>query len=176
MDSIIEFKSSIQNWRFATIAIIIIGVRGIEDSKGEKQLLIVDGKGEFDQNVFVFGNNLTIEYEKLLEAYNGGHCGMVLIKNTITTITKRLIFEGTILHNFHKGCGQSYSSLSSTVTQQIIKCPICIQRGKFLSFFLHQFFSNLHIKHQTKPNVHFVINYKNCFYLYIFTSDSGLLF
>jgi hypothetical protein len=57
MDSIREFKSSIQSWNFATIAIIIISVRGVGDNKGEKKLLIVDGKGEFDQVVFAFGNN-----------------------------------------------------------------------------------------------------------------------
>ncbi len=88
MDSIIKFSSSIQNWRFTTITIININVRGIEDNKGDKQLLIVDGKGEFDQNVFVFGNNFKIDYEKLLKAYNGGHCGMVLVKNVITTTRK----------------------------------------------------------------------------------------
>jgi len=36
MDSIREFKSSIHNWRSATIVVIIIGVRGVGDSKGEK--------------------------------------------------------------------------------------------------------------------------------------------
>ncbi len=44
MDSIKEFKKSIQSWRFVTIAIIIIGVRGVGDSKAEKQLLIAMGK------------------------------------------------------------------------------------------------------------------------------------
>jgi hypothetical protein len=44
MDSIREFRSSIQNWRSSTIAIIIVGVRGIRDSKGQKELLIIDGK------------------------------------------------------------------------------------------------------------------------------------
>jgi hypothetical protein len=34
--------------------------------------LIVDGEGEFDQNVLVLGNNFKIEYEQFLEAYNGG--------------------------------------------------------------------------------------------------------
>jgi hypothetical protein len=29
----------------------------------KKNLLIVDGEGEFDQNVFTFGNNLKIKYE-----------------------------------------------------------------------------------------------------------------
>jgi len=42
MDSIKEFN----NWRPTTIVVIIIGVKGVRDSKGEKQLLIVDGKGE----------------------------------------------------------------------------------------------------------------------------------
>jgi hypothetical protein len=31
--------------------------KGIGDSKGEKQLLIANGKGEFDQNVLALGNN-----------------------------------------------------------------------------------------------------------------------
>jgi hypothetical protein len=88
MDSIKEFRSSIQSWRFATIVIIVLGVNGIGDSKGKKQLLIIDGKDEFDQDIFVLGNNFKIEYEQLLEAYNGGHCAMVLIKNVTTTLTK----------------------------------------------------------------------------------------
>jgi hypothetical protein len=49
-------------------------------------LLIVDEEGEFHQNVFTLGNNFKIEYE-LLEAYNGSHYGMHLIKN-VTTTTK----------------------------------------------------------------------------------------
>jgi len=57
MDSIRKFRSFIQNWRFATIVAIIIGVRGIGDNKGEKTLLIIYKEGEFDQDVFVFGNN-----------------------------------------------------------------------------------------------------------------------
>jgi hypothetical protein len=86
MDSIREFKSFIQSWRFATIIVVIISVSGIRDIKGEKQLLITIGKGEFDQDVFVLGNNFKTKYEQLLEAYNGGQCAMVLIKNvTITT-------------------------------------------------------------------------------------------
>jgi hypothetical protein len=48
-------------------------------------LLIVDEEGEFHQNVFTLGNNFNIEYEQLLEAYNGGHYGMHLIKNVTTT-------------------------------------------------------------------------------------------
>jgi hypothetical protein len=44
----IPLESSIQNWRFSTIVVIIIGAKGIGDSKGEKQLLITNGEGEFD--------------------------------------------------------------------------------------------------------------------------------
>jgi len=57
MDSIRKFRSFIQNWRFGTIVAIVIGVRGIGDSKGEKTLLIIYKEGEFDQDVFVFRNN-----------------------------------------------------------------------------------------------------------------------
>ncbi len=48
-------------------------------------MLIVDGEGEFDQNIIVFGNNFRIQYEQLFEAYNQGQCAMVLIKNATTT-------------------------------------------------------------------------------------------
>jgi hypothetical protein len=41
-----------------TIVVIIIGVRGVGDNKGEKYLLIADGKSEFNQNIFPLGNNL----------------------------------------------------------------------------------------------------------------------
>ncbi len=67
MDFIREFRSSIQNWRSTTIVVIVIGVRGIKDSKGEQQLLIANGEGEFDQNILVFGNNFRTKYEQLLE-------------------------------------------------------------------------------------------------------------
>jgi hypothetical protein len=46
MNSNREFKSSIQSRRFVTIVVIVIGVKGVGDSKGEKKLLIVDGEGE----------------------------------------------------------------------------------------------------------------------------------
>jgi hypothetical protein len=35
------------------------------DNKGEKH-----GEGEFNQDVFVMGNNFKIKYEQLLETYN----------------------------------------------------------------------------------------------------------
>jgi len=48
MDSIREFKSSIQSWRSVTIVVIVIGVRRVGDNKCEKQLLIADGESEFN--------------------------------------------------------------------------------------------------------------------------------
>jgi hypothetical protein len=72
MDSIRKIRSSLQNWNLATISFIIISVKGGRNNKGENQLLIVEGKGEFNHNVLVLGNNFKIEYEQLLETYNGG--------------------------------------------------------------------------------------------------------
>jgi len=72
MDSIRKIRSSLQNWNLATIFFIIISVKGGRNNKGENQLLIVEGKGEFNHNVLVLGNNFKIEYEQLLETYNGG--------------------------------------------------------------------------------------------------------
>jgi hypothetical protein len=57
MDSIKEFRSFILNWKFVTIVTIIIGVKGVNDNKDENKLLIVYGKGEFDQNILILGNN-----------------------------------------------------------------------------------------------------------------------
>jgi hypothetical protein len=86
MYSIRKFKSFIQNLRFATIVVIIIGVRGVGDTKGEKQLLNANGESKFDQNVLAFVNNFKTKYEQFLKAYNGSHYGMVLIKNVTTTL------------------------------------------------------------------------------------------
>jgi len=88
MDFIRKFRNFIQSWRFITIAIIIIVVKGIGDNKGENQLLIIDGEGESNKNVLAIGNNFKKIYEQFLEAYNGSHYPMVLIKNVITTTTK----------------------------------------------------------------------------------------
>ncbi len=84
MDSIRKFRIFIQSWRSPPIVVIVIGVKGIRDSKGEKQLLTTDGKDEFNQIIFILGNNFKTKYE-LLEAYNGGQCGMGLIKNVTTS-------------------------------------------------------------------------------------------
>lgn len=47
--------------------------------------MIIDGEGEFDQDVLTMGNNFKLVYEELLEAYNRGQCVMVLIKNMVAT-------------------------------------------------------------------------------------------
>jgi hypothetical protein len=57
MDLFREFQNFIQSWKSTTIAIIIIGVRGIGHSKTKNQLLIIDGEGEFDQIVLTLGNH-----------------------------------------------------------------------------------------------------------------------
>jgi hypothetical protein len=85
MDSIRKFRSFIHNWRFATIVAIIIGVKGIGDSRGEKTLSIINREGEFDQDVLALGNNFRTECQQFLEVYNGGQCVMVLIKNVTIT-------------------------------------------------------------------------------------------
>ncbi len=71
MDSIKEIRSYLQSWSLI-ISFIIVGGKGGMNNKGENQLLIANGKGEFDQNVLILGNTFKIKYEQLLEAYNGG--------------------------------------------------------------------------------------------------------
>ncbi len=63
MGSIRKFKSSIQSSSFVIIIVIIIGVKGVGDNKSEIQLLITSGKGEFDEDIFILGNNLRTKYE-----------------------------------------------------------------------------------------------------------------
>jgi hypothetical protein len=70
---------------------------------------------------------------------------------------RRSIFEGTTLHNLNKGCRQSYSSLPSTISQQIIKCSICIQKNKFLSFPLHHFIFFQFTHKNIKLNLMFIL-------------------
>jgi hypothetical protein len=53
MDSTREFKSYIHNYRFITIVVIVIGVRRIKDNRGEKKLLVTNGKGESDQDIIL---------------------------------------------------------------------------------------------------------------------------
>jgi hypothetical protein len=72
MDSIKEIRNLLQSWSLATMSFIIVGVKGGRNNEGENQLLIANGKGEFDQNVLVLDNNFKIKYEQLLKTYNGG--------------------------------------------------------------------------------------------------------
>ncbi len=61
-DSFKEFRSrSLQSKFFtATIVMIVTTIRGGKKSH-EKQLMIVDGEGQFDQDVLPFGNQFKIE-------------------------------------------------------------------------------------------------------------------
>jgi hypothetical protein len=47
--------------------------------------MITNGEGECDQNILAFANNFIIDYEQLLEAYNGSQCVTILIKNVTVT-------------------------------------------------------------------------------------------
>jgi hypothetical protein len=69
---------------FCHFIVIVITIKG-GDYKGEKKLLIANGEGEFDKDVFVMGNKFKIKYEQLHQIYNGGQCIMVLIKNVTIT-------------------------------------------------------------------------------------------
>jgi hypothetical protein len=40
INSIKKFKNYIQNWNFASITIVVINVKGIQDNKDEKQLML----------------------------------------------------------------------------------------------------------------------------------------
>ncbi len=59
-------KVFFQFWSYVTIVVIIVGVRGGRDSEGERQLFIIDGEGEFEQDVFILGNNFKTYSEQLL--------------------------------------------------------------------------------------------------------------
>jgi len=87
IDSIRKFRNSIQSWRFITIVIIVIVVKGVGDNKGENQLLIINGEGEFNKNALAL--LVTISKQQFFEAYNGSHYAMVLIKNVTTTTTTK---------------------------------------------------------------------------------------
>jgi hypothetical protein len=45
IDSIKKFRNYIQNWNFVGITIVVINVKGIQDNKGEKQLMFGNGEG-----------------------------------------------------------------------------------------------------------------------------------
>ncbi len=64
IDSIREIRSYLQSWSLVTISFIIVGGKGGRNNKGENQLLIANGIGEFDQDVLVLGNNFKIKYDQ----------------------------------------------------------------------------------------------------------------
>jgi hypothetical protein len=101
---------------------------------------------------------------------------MVLIKN-VTTPTKRdrylkaqhytiltKVVDETIRSHFL----QLHNKLSSVQS--------AFKEVNSYPFLCTIFFSNLHIKHQAEPGVHFMINYKNYFCFFKKKLDLGLLF
>ncbi len=68
-DFLEELRSRSLQSKFSTTTIVIIvtTIRSGENSH-EKQLMIVDGEGQFDQDVLAFGNQFQIEYDQLVEA------------------------------------------------------------------------------------------------------------
>lgn len=55
--------------------------------------MIVNGEGQFDQDVLVFGNQFRIEYNQLVKAKNSSQCVMVLVKNVIAiTINNQFLW------------------------------------------------------------------------------------
>jgi hypothetical protein len=84
-------------FKVTTIVVIVIGVRGIGDIKGKKQLLITNGEGEFDQYIITFGNNFKTKYDQVPIYYG-------IDQECDKNIKRRSIFESTTLHIFNKGC------------------------------------------------------------------------
>jgi len=68
-----------------TIVVIVIVVKGRGESNHERQLMVVNGEGEFDQDVLVFGNLFNTKYDQLVEIKNADQCAMGFLKNVIIT-------------------------------------------------------------------------------------------
>jgi hypothetical protein len=103
-DFIKEFRSFIYSWSSVIIAIIVNIIKGVGDNKGEKQLLIINEEGEFDENDFGLSNNFRTKYEQLFEAILEAIVEF-FNQECDNNNKRRLIFEGTTLHNFNKGYG-----------------------------------------------------------------------
>jgi hypothetical protein len=86
MDSISEFKTSLQSWTFATISLIVTRGSGGEDNKCEKKLMFTTWGGEEggrEENLircFVRRNIFRKKNDQLKDSYNGDQCTLILIK------------------------------------------------------------------------------------------------
>jgi hypothetical protein len=65
----------------------VIAIRSGGISSHEKQLMVTNNEGEFNQNVFAFGSSFRTKYDQLINIKNVGQCAMVLVKNVITRTT-----------------------------------------------------------------------------------------
>jgi hypothetical protein len=91
IDSISEFKTSLQSWTFATISLIVTKGSGGEDNKCEKKLMFTTwggaggggGRGEggeLDKMFLLGGAFLEIFLINLKDSYNGNQCTLILIR------------------------------------------------------------------------------------------------
>jgi hypothetical protein len=62
IDSLQEFRDRFK-FSNATNTIIVTEVKGGGENSHEKQLMVANGEGEFDQDVLAFGNPFRIEYD-----------------------------------------------------------------------------------------------------------------
>jgi hypothetical protein len=50
-----------------TIAIIVTSIKSGGESSHERQLMVANCEGEFEQDILVFGNSFKNEYDQLVE-------------------------------------------------------------------------------------------------------------
>jgi hypothetical protein len=66
---------------------IIIASRGGGVNSHEKQLMVIDDEGEFNQDIFAFESSFKTDYDQLVKIKNVNQCAMVLVKDVIATTT-----------------------------------------------------------------------------------------
>jgi len=67
--------------------------------------LIIDEKGEFDQDIFVVSNNFRTKYEKNSSSVQWRPLWNGFNQEYDNNNKRRSKFEGKTLHKFNKGCG-----------------------------------------------------------------------
>ncbi len=129
-------------------------------------MLIPNGDSEFDEKVIVLINNFKTYDEQLFEAYNGSHCGMVLIKNKTTSTKGDQYLKAQHYTILTKVMDEVTQTCILQLQNKLSSVQFTFKKVNSYIFLCIIFFFNLHIKHQIEPNVHFMINYKNyfCFY------------
>jgi hypothetical protein len=175
MDSIRKFKSSIQSWKFVAIAIIVINVRGVKDNKGEKQLLIVNGKSEFDQVILAFGKKFKTKYEQLFEAYNEGHLQNGFNQNVTTTTKGDQYLMAQHYTILTKVVDEAIQTHLLQLHNKLSNVQSTFKEVNSYPFLCINFVFQIYTKHQIEPNVHLMINYENYFCIFL-PLNLGFLF